>query len=192
MQNDFAAPLAIASIMVGFHRPWCIAGGWAIDLWLGRATRNHAYVKIAVLRDYQIELRDYLADWSFKIATRDRRLVPWKDARQMLMLPVHELHATDAVGRRCAFFLDESDGIDWIYRRQFDVRMNSSQWIARGVDNVCVLHPAIVLLYKSARPTEKDELDFRSALEQFDDEQRTWLKLALLRNDPFHQWLDLL
>jgi len=190
MHGDFGHPLSLASAMVGFDRPWCIAGGWALDLWLGRVTRNHQDVEIALLRDHQIELRDYLADWTFKLVTRDHRLVAWKDRRQMLMLPVHEIHGTDRIGRKCEFLLNESDGIDWIYRREFSVRMNLSQWISRGVHNIAVLHPAIVLLYKSKQPREKDELDFRNALERMDEAQREWLKTALLRTDPFHPWIE--
>ncbi|MBC7785106.1 MAG: hypothetical protein H7144_14825 [Burkholderiales bacterium] len=188
--NDFAQPLAAASAMVGFHRPWCVYGGWAIDLWLGEVTRQHKDVEIAVLRDHQIELRDYLQGWTFKIATMDKRLVPWKDGRQMLMLPIHELHATDRIGRQVKFLLNESDGIDWIYRHDFDVRMNLSRWITHAANHVPVLCPQIALLYKSKSPRHQDELDFRVAIERLDDQQRTWLKLAIVRCDPAHRWLE--
>lgn len=38
------APLSVAgmrSVMAGFPAPWWIAGGWAVDLSLGRQTRPH-------------------------------------------------------------------------------------------------------------------------------------------------------
>ncbi|RBP90057.1 hypothetical protein DFO70_110163 [Cytobacillus firmus] len=31
----------IASLMTGFTKPWFVAGGGAIDLFVGRETRNH-------------------------------------------------------------------------------------------------------------------------------------------------------
>lgn len=193
LQDDFSQPLSIASLMIGFRRPWCVCGGWAIDLFVGEVTRQHKDVEIAVLRDHQIELRDHLQGWKFKIATMDKRLVPWKDTnRQMLMLPVHELHATDRIGQQCEILLNESDGIDWIYRRNFEVRMNLSQWIVRTRSNIPVLCPQIVLLYKSKATRDLDELDFRVALERMNDDQRTWLKLALMRCDPDHHWLETL
>ncbi len=179
--------------MLGFRRPWCICGGWAIDLFLGEMTRQHHDVEIAVLRDHQIELRDYLSDWTFKIATMDKRLVKWKETnRQMLMLPVHELHATDKIGRQIEILMNESDGIDWIYRRNFDVRINLSKWITYSTNHIPILNPAITLLYKSINPRHEDELDFRSAYERLSEADRTWLKLAIMRCDPFHDWLELL
>jgi hypothetical protein len=34
--------------------PWVAVGGWAIDLWLGQKTREHADIEIAILRsDFQ-------------------------------------------------------------------------------------------------------------------------------------------
>ena len=192
MSPDFAPPLAAASNMVGFRRPWCIAGGWALDLWLGRVTRNHADVEIAILREHQIDLRQYLDGWAFKIATMDKRLVPWKDSRQMLMLPVHELHAVSPANERCEFLLNESDGIDWIYRRNFDVRMNLAKWVMHAAENVPILNPLIVLLYKSKHPGEKDELDFRVGVDRLDADQKMWLRVALLRSNAEHPWLDAL
>jgi hypothetical protein len=88
--------------------------------------------------------------------------------------------------------LNESDGIDWIYRWNFDVRLNLSRWLARGFKGVPVLSPAIVLLYKSTQPRDVDELDFRSSVNHLSEDQRTWLKLAIMRCDPDHRWLDVL
>lgn len=191
--NDFAPPLEAAAAMIGFRRPWCVAGGWAIDLWLGQVTRAHADVDLAVLRDHQIELRQHLPEFTFKIAAMDGRLVPWKDSTQMLMLPVHELHATDkATGRKFEFLLNESDGIDWIFRRDFDVRMNLSGWIWQATANIPVLNPLIVLLYKAKQPSPKDELDFHIALERLSEQQKSWLQIALLRQNAEHPWIDAL
>ena len=63
MSGPFAAPLQVAQAMAGFRRPWFIAGGWAIDLFLGRVTREHADIEIAVLRTDQQFLRQHLRSW---------------------------------------------------------------------------------------------------------------------------------
>ncbi|HEY0007606.1 MAG TPA: hypothetical protein VGB55_02685 [Tepidisphaeraceae bacterium] len=187
--EDFAKPLSIVSALVGFRRPWCLAGGWAIDLWLGEVTRQHTGVTIAILRDHQIDLRDHFPTWRFKLQARDGRLFPWKD-RQMLMLPVHTLHATGGPGP-VRFALQESDGIDWIDRRHFDVRLNLSRWIVQS-HGVPVLCPRLALLLKSAGVRPQDQLDFRAALDRLDEDRRTWLKLALMRAAPHHPWLEVL
>ena len=53
-----------------------IAGGWAIDLFLGRQTRPHHDLDIQILRRDQAALRGLLADWDLHLAG-DGRLQPW-------------------------------------------------------------------------------------------------------------------
>ncbi|MGC4031537.1 MAG: hypothetical protein QM754_07360 [Tepidisphaeraceae bacterium] len=192
MHSDFAQPLSVAAAMAGFGRPWCVAGGWAIDLWLGRVTRNHFGTDIAVLRDHQLELRRHLAEFAFKIAaTRGQRPVPWKEDGQMLMLPVHELFAVDKpTDRAWRIFLDESDGIEWYDRRYAEIRMNLAGWRWHGLGNVPILNPLIVLLHKSRSPEDKDELDLSLATERLTDQQKSWLHTAILRQSIDHPWLD--
>jgi hypothetical protein len=48
MSADLMALLQIAALMQRFERPSCIAGGWAIDLFLGRMTRPHKDIEIAI------------------------------------------------------------------------------------------------------------------------------------------------
>ncbi len=188
---DFDLPLSAAIAMVGFTRPWCIAGGWGIDLWLGKMTRQHSGVKIAILREHQIDLRDYCHGWKFHIKTMDGRLVAWKQTnRQMLMLPVRELQAHDRAARPIGISLHESDGIDWIDPMFFDVRRNLSTWLTRTSRGVPVLSPEVNLLIRSHDPGDRVELDFRSAADLLGEDQRTWLKLSLMRINAYHPWLD--
>lgn len=51
--------------MEGFSRPWFVAGGWAIDLFLDRVTREHSDIEIAVLREDQLALQRHLVGWQF-------------------------------------------------------------------------------------------------------------------------------
>ena len=47
-------PLArVAALMSTFRPRWSLCGGWAVDAWLGRQTRDHADIDIAVFRDDQ-------------------------------------------------------------------------------------------------------------------------------------------
>ena len=191
--GDFQPALFAATVLNAFDRPWCIAGGWAIDLWLGRLTRSHSDVEVALLRDDQIALRDFLHGWSFSIGARDGVPRPWRrDDRQMLMLPVHELHATDPRGRKLEFLLNESDSVDWVYRRDARCRWPLDQWIVRAAFGVPVLAPHIVLLYKSKSPRAPDELDLRSALPRLDPELTAWLADAITPHCEGHPWLDAL
>ncbi len=55
----FALPLQVATLMRDFKPNWFIAGGWAIDLFLGKVTRPHQDIEIAIFRKDQLALRDY-------------------------------------------------------------------------------------------------------------------------------------
>jgi hypothetical protein len=46
--------------MHDFQRPWWVAGGWAVDMFLGSITRSQSDVDIAVLRADQDMLWRYL------------------------------------------------------------------------------------------------------------------------------------
>ncbi len=39
----------VSNIMSDFKQPWFFAGGWAIDLFLGKETRIHEDIEIGVL-----------------------------------------------------------------------------------------------------------------------------------------------
>lgn len=191
--HDFEFLVTSAGMMAGFDRPWAVTGGWALDVWTGRLTRPHRGIRIAILRDDQIMLRDYALGWKFWVRALDGRLIPWKTTnRQMLMLPVDRLRASNRWGHVLEFVLEESQGEEWIYRHNSSVRMHLSSWVGRPRLGLPVVNPSVVLLEKSVLQRPQDDLDFRSVLGVLDEPQRTWLKLALMRCNPDHPWLDVL
>jgi hypothetical protein len=147
-------------------------------------------VEIAIFREDQLALRNYLADWSFRVAV-NRQLVPWREG-EALVFPQHELRASSAQGVELEFLLNERDSIDWIYRRDTRIRRGMEKAIRRGREGIPVLASEIVLLYKSKNPRPQDELDFRVAREELDDESRRWLIGALRVIAPDHPWLSAL
>ena len=166
---------------------WAIAGGWAIDLALGRVTRPHADVDVAVFRDDQAALRAALPGWTFEAVVGGAR-VPWPAGVQ-LELPIHEVYGRPAPGAAVVEFLfNERDGIDWVYRRDPAIRRPVARVLRAGPGGVRVLAPEVVLLYKSKAPRAADDHDFRVAAELLDAEARTWLRAALGRRAPGHPW----
>ncbi len=72
-------PLSVeetVDLMSGLRVPWWIAGGWAIDLFLGRQTRTHGDTDVLIRRDDQLEVQRYLADWDL-YKTQQPGLKPW-------------------------------------------------------------------------------------------------------------------
>lgn len=139
---------AAIDAMRHYDAPWAIAGGWAIDLFLGRRTRQHADVDIAILRSDQrllwTAMQPRAAEYVEEGVVRAWHQDTW------LALPIHELYVTTAAGDRCEILLNEHDTAtgEWVYRRDARVRRAMSRAI-RYAQQVPFLAPEIVLLYKS-------------------------------------------
>jgi hypothetical protein len=56
--------------------PWWVAGGWAIELFLGCVTRGHKDMDIAIARERQPEMARALQGWDIQIASAGK-LTPW-------------------------------------------------------------------------------------------------------------------
>ncbi len=74
--DEFALPRQVLSLLAGFGMPWWVAGGWAVDLFIGRLTRPHKDIEIAVFRHDQLVLQEHLAGWSLRKVV-DHRRVSW-------------------------------------------------------------------------------------------------------------------
>lgn len=56
-------PAEVAGELRGLPCRWWIAGGWAIDLHLGRQSRAHADVDVLFLRADQLSVQRHLTGW---------------------------------------------------------------------------------------------------------------------------------
>ncbi|MGH2458803.1 MAG: nucleotidyltransferase domain-containing protein [Chloroflexota bacterium] len=68
------------------HVPWWIAGGWAIDLFVGRTTRHHDDIDVQIQRADQLAVQATLATWDLNAADPPGTLRPWKPGE---VLPAH-------------------------------------------------------------------------------------------------------
>jgi hypothetical protein len=179
-----------ATLMRDFPAPWCIGGGWALDLFLGRLTRAHSDVDLALLREDQARLHEHLAGWQLRKVVNGV-LTSWP-ATEWLASPVHEVHAQspDDPNITLEFLLNERVGDQWVFRRDPTVRCPARQVIAASSAGLPVLCPAVVLLYKAKQPRAVDELDFRAVRDHLAPERREWIRAALEHTHPGHPWLD--
>ncbi len=186
----FAIPLKIADVMRDFKPSWFVAGGWAIDLFLGKETRSHSDIEIAVFRQDQAALHNYFKGWNLQ-KTVNGKLVVWHQ-EEWLTLPTHEIHCFNETANspKIEVLLNESNETEWIYRRNQEIRRSLAKIRLRSSEGVNFLCPEIVLLYKSKNPRTKDEQDFQAVVGHLDPERKQWVKNAIGICDPKHRWLQ--
>lgn len=86
--------------------------------------------------------------------------------------------------------LEETEGDDWLYRRNPAVRQPLTAFGAKDAAGTPHVSLPIALLYKSNRPTEaRNAADFESALSTLDAPARHWLSEALEPISPGHPWI---
>lgn len=178
-----------AALMRDFPAPWCVAGGWALDLFLGQLTRTHADTDLALFRKDQVHLRQHLAGWTFRKVVGGV-LTEWH-AGEWLSAPVHEIHvrSPDDPALTLEFLLNERVAEQWVFRRDPAVRCPARHVIMDSAAGLPVLCPAVVLLYKAKQPRTADELDFHAVRNHLGSERREWLRAALEQAHPGHRWL---
>jgi len=193
--TSFQEPLKVFKLLTGFEKPWFVAGGWAIDLYLGQVTRPHRDIEIAILRADQLAFQNYMRDWELVkvIPESGGRREPW-DEGEWLELPVHELHARreGEDPKDLEILLNESWGEEWRFRRNLDILRPLSKIGQLSGIGIPLLSPEIVLLYKAKKPTAVDQIDFKNVSEVLKGKPRRWLRKSIETCYPKHPWLDLL
>ena len=176
---------AVARLMSGYLHSWWIAGGWAIDLFLGKQSRVHEDLDIAVLRRNQRGLYRHIASWKPPKVVNGS-LLPWLED-EALELPIHEIHAFPE-GERLELLLNEAEADHWIFRRNMAVSMPLRRLTIRTTSGLPILCPEVVLLYKAKRPLSRDNDDFARVLPRLSHEAKEWLASALDICHPDHEW----
>jgi hypothetical protein len=186
----FETATRTAAHFAKYPLPWYVAGGWAVDLFLGRQTRLHKDIEVAVLRRDQRMLRHVFGGWIWSkvVPTSDGSLRTGWGEEEWLELPIHELHAREPNGEVVEVLLQESDTETWRFRREPSISLPLSELGLRSKLGIPILRPEVVLLFKAKLPRPEDEEDFIALLHSFDYAQTAWLRAALDRCHPGHPW----
>lgn len=181
-------PSEVAGRMAGIATPWCVAGGWALDLFHGRQTRAHADIEIAIPAAGFPEVRSCFPGYVFDAAGGGRI---WEDAAPDVLVAVHQTWLRDpATG---AYLLDvfrePHNGGTWICRRDDRIRFPYSDIIQHTQHGIPYLAPELVLLFKAKHARQKDQSDFDATVPHMTPQQRDTLAELLARVHPGHRWL---
>lgn len=179
-----------ADRFAGFPGPWWIAGGWAIDLFVGKQTREHADIDVLILRDDQRHLFDTLSDWEIHAAVMHKVLRLWPAGRPFPP-EVHDIWCrpdAESAWALQAMLMDCADD-RWVFRR--DARISGAiADLGLKHDGIPYLTPEVQLLYKSKNRLPKDEADLATALPAMTPRQIAWLLDALRLHDPDNPWIE--
>jgi len=189
---ELVTPRDVAEVLSGLAAPWWIAGGAAIELFLGRATRRRYDLDLAVLRRDQLALRQHLADWDLHLATPERRLYPWDG--QFVELPIARFWVRQRAG--APWWLDgrleEARGDRWFFRDDERISLPLSEFGRVTAEGVPFLAPEVALFYMLINPTPKAKADFLATQQHLAPEGRAWLGQALAACHSGHPLLPLL
>jgi hypothetical protein len=172
--------------------PWWIAGGWALDLFLGKVTRAHKDLDVGVFRKDAAIVVAALTDWDC-FEAKDGVLTPLVQSNT----PRAEVNSlwckrVNAARWELELMLDDSHGEFWAFRRNALITRPLSLAIRRNADGIPYLAPEIQLLYKARATRAEDQADFDHVVPHLDRAEKTWLQESLSCMDPEHAWISLL
>jgi len=183
-------PEECARVLDRFDSPWCVVGGWALDLSLGRLTREHEDLEIAIPRATFPAMRAYLEATGYVLHSVGDGEVRRLERDQSPPAARHQNWVLDPVGAwRMDVMLEPGDIATWVFRR--DERLHAPRAFMVGTTQSGLPHLKAhgVLLYKAKAARAKDEADFNHAAPGLGFDERAWLTEALARIHPGHAWI---
>jgi hypothetical protein len=183
-------PAAASHLMSAVDVPWWIAGGWAIDLFLGTQTRTHKDLDVGVRRADASQFLAALPGWEF-FEAKDKSL-------SRLALGAEPRACVNSLWSRRAgepdwrfeVMLDDSQGGDWVFRRERSIRRPFAGALRTTPEGTRYLAPEIQLLYKARDLRPEDLSDFDHAGPKLDIATADWLRDCLSRLYPAHPWIS--
>jgi hypothetical protein len=183
---------AVVALMRDFPHPWGVAGGWALDLFLGRETRVHADIEVIVFRDCQHAFREHFPTAEFDMVALIDGIAAWQPWPEEIAveLPFHQIRARLPNGVIVEGMLNERCHGMFISRRHEGITLPVERLWRQTANGVPYLAPEIQLFYKAKHHREKDERDFAMIVPHLDAAQRDWLGEAIRLSYPDDPWLQ--
>ncbi|MFD7455018.1 nucleotidyltransferase domain-containing protein [Kitasatospora sp. NPDC059827] len=186
---DAWRPEQAAERLDGLGASWCVAAGWALDLFLGRQTRPHGDLEIALPAAAFPELRARFPEFVFDAAGHGR---VWPAADAAALAATHQTWVREPSSGRFLLdvFREPHRGDTWICRRDERLRLPYDAVVERTADGIPYLAPELVLLFKAKMMRPKDRADFDAVLPSLDRRRREALRGWLALVHPGHPWAE--
>ena len=190
--DEIWSPVALDEVarrFDGYDVDWWVAGGVAIDRFLGWTTRSHDDLDIEMFRSDRDVLFDVFDGWEL-VTVSEGNLAPWLRSQPIAdhVFGVWARPAgSDAWG--IEVILADGDEAMWRFRRDPSITMPRARLTSEGPDGIRHCVPEVQLLYKAKQRRAKDDADFARCLPVLSLVQQEWLADAIERVHPGHPWV---
>ena len=185
------SPIDIVQLFATAPFRWCLAGGYAIEQFLGTPIREHADIDVMIYRDEQLSAQRWLHTWQLFAADPPGTLRPWAD-HEYLPRGIHDIwgHRQDVRAWELQIMLAEVEVGQWFMRGNPQVRGHRDDLITTYAGIPCV-RVEVQLLYKARRNRPKDMCDFQACVPRLAPDAKRWLRDQLRLLYPTgHAWLE--
>ena len=193
MDLDQAGPVrAVRDAFAAYPGRWWIAGGWAVDLHVGRVRRAHSDIDVLILHQDLATFGEFFASRGLVIRDQQSGQVrPWRHPDEVI--PGRNTFSFSEAARPDGYDIEIvvglADGEDWLFHRGRKLRRRLAA-MTHLRDGIPYLGPEIVLLFKARDGRDKDDADFADLLPLLTIEQKQWLAPRLAPpGRPDHRWL---
>lgn len=159
--------------------PFWLAGGYSLDLFIGKKTRDHEDLDFVIRRQDQLVFQKILALWELQAADPPgtATLFPWANGHYY-ELPVHNIwcRKNQSAPWELELLFSEFEENEWVYRRNSSIRGTMKSFFWQTNEGLPVLAPEIQLLYKSRSKRPKDFQDLENCLDFLNSVQKAKLK----------------
>jgi hypothetical protein len=186
-------PIADAATRFGPHGiAWWVAGGHAIDLFLGWESRAHDDLDLEMFRGDANSLGEVFDGWDL-VAVSDDGSEAWRPDAALAadVYAVWVRPSSDAPWAVEIMFADGGLSV-WKYRRDNSITMDGHRLVRMSPDGVPYGAPEVQLLYKSSQRRPKDDADLVRTLHLMTQDQKEWLLGALAKIQTTHPWIPVL
>lgn len=171
---------------------WWIAGGNAIDLFLGWESRPHADLDVEIFRSDSSHLFDVFGGWDLHAVSEDGSR-PWSAPTDLDESVFGIWIRQDPSARwQIEVVLADGERDEWRFRPDPSITIAGQDLIRQTISGIPYGSPEVQLLYKALRTRAKDDVDLARCLFRMNERQRLWLGEAVARMNAEHPWVEVL
>lgn len=186
------SPQETVQLFSNFPAPWCIAGGWGLDLFMDNVSRKHDDIDLVLFRKDQHLVFNVFSGFEIFVVHPPGTLRPWPE-EEYLFPPLYNIWIREETQGpwKVQIMLQDHTEEEWQFRRDHSIAGPIDELIVRSKASIPVLNPVIQLLYKAKDIRTKDQHDFNMLLPFLDIGQKRWLHDRIKRIYGIeHPWLD--